>query len=70
MHGSMTKCGHDEQVLPLLGEGVSRSGGDLPDTGKVTKSAGNGACGEVVTPRCASRLSTGRLRNTHLLTRI
>jgi hypothetical protein len=38
-------------ALPLLREGVSRSGGDLPDTGKVTKSVGNGVCGEVVTPR-------------------
>ncbi len=59
-----------EHALLLLREEVSRSGGDLPDTGKVTNSAGNGACGEAVTPRCASRLSTGRLRNTHLLTRI
>ena len=63
-------CGSHEQALPLLREGVSRSGGDLPDTGKVTKSAGNEACGEAVTPRCASRLSTGRLRNTNLFTRI
>ena len=38
-------------ALFLLREGVSRSGGDLPNTGKVTKSAGNGACGEAVTPR-------------------
>ena len=37
-------------LLPLR-EGVSRSGGDLPDTGKVTKSVGNGVCGEAVTPR-------------------
>ena len=33
------------------GTRVSRSGGDLSDTGKVTKSADNGAGGEVVTPR-------------------
>ena len=32
-----------EHALLLLREEVSRSGGDLPDTGKVTKSAGNGA---------------------------
>ena len=32
-----------ENALLLLREEVSRSGGDLPDTGKVTKSAGNGA---------------------------
>jgi hypothetical protein len=32
-----------EDALLLLREEVSRSGGDLPDTGKVTKSAGNGA---------------------------
>jgi hypothetical protein len=70
MHGSMKECDNHEHALPLLREGVSRSGGDLPDTGKVTKSAGNGACGEAVTPRCASRLSMGRLRNTNLLTRI
>jgi len=38
-------------ALPLLREEVSRSGGDLPDTGKVTKSVGNGACGEAITPR-------------------
>ena len=38
-------------ALLLLREEVSRSGGDLPDTGKVTKSAGNGACGEAITPR-------------------
>jgi len=29
-------------VLPLLRGEVSRSGGDLLDTGKVTKSVGNG----------------------------
>ena len=32
-----------EHAPLLLREVVSRSGGDLPDTGKVTKSAGNGA---------------------------
>jgi hypothetical protein len=32
-----------EHALLLLREEVSRSGGDLPDTGKVTKSAGNEA---------------------------
>ena len=32
-----------EHAPLLLREEVSRSGGDLPDTGKVTKSAGNGA---------------------------
>ncbi|SIT49379.1 hypothetical protein BN2475_1380004 [Paraburkholderia ribeironis] len=38
-------------ALSLLREKESRSGGDLLDTGKVTKSVGNGACGEAVTPR-------------------
>lgn len=32
-----------EDALFLLREEVSRSGGDLSDTDKVTKSAGNGA---------------------------
>ena len=32
-----------EHAPRLLREEVSRSGGDLPDTGKVTKSADNGA---------------------------
>jgi hypothetical protein len=32
-----------EHALLLLREEVSRSGGDLSDTDKVTKSAGNGA---------------------------
>ena len=32
-----------EAALLLVREEVSLSGGDLPDTGKVTKSAGNGA---------------------------
>ena len=38
--------------------------------GRVTKPVGNGTCGEVVTPRCVSRLSIGRLRNTNRLIRI
>ncbi len=37
---------------------------------RVTKPVGNGTCGEVVTPRCVSRLSVGRLRNTNRLIRV
>ena len=40
-----------EPDLLLLREEVSRSGGDGSDTDPVTKSADNGVCGEVVTPR-------------------
>jgi len=49
---------------------VSRSGGDLSNIGRVTEPVGNGVCGEVVTPRCTSRLSIGRLRNTNRLNRV
>ncbi len=51
MHSSMQLLLQYEHALLLLREGVSRSGGDLPNTREVTKSAGNGACGETVTPR-------------------
>ena len=48
--------------LLLLREKVSRSGGDLLDTGKVTKSVGNGACGEAITPRWHIRTFRGATR--------
>ncbi len=45
------QCPSTGYALLRLRGGVSRSGGDLPDTGKVTKSVGHGICGEAVTPR-------------------
>jgi hypothetical protein len=53
-----------------LRKSESRNGGDLLCTGRVTKPVGNGTCGEVVTPRCVSRLSAGRVRNTNRLMRV
>ena len=53
-----------------LRKSVSRRGGDLLCTGRVTKPVENGARGEAVTPRCVSRLSAGRLRNTNRLMRV
>ena len=49
---------------------MSLGGSDLLYASKVMQPADNGKCGELVTPRCFSRLSSGWMKNMNRLTRI